>query len=623
MNAPVNGVRAVTVGLGQTVSTSFGLGPQVAGVGNVAGTLWADMNSSNSWDSGDIRLAGWRVYHDANSNNRYDVGEQNAFSDSNGNYTITDVPSNAYRAIRQVMQPGWQPLFPSNNQVSVNVITGQTASASFGNGMLPGGARITGNLFHDVNANYSWDSGDQRCVGWQVYLDANNNSVLDTNEVLTTTDQNGAYNFPGLAAGTYVVRQVMQAGWRQTAPRAGDAYTLTLVAGQVAQATFGNTRAMSTINGSAFHDANGNSFRDAGEQPLANWAVYVDDNNNGENDLGERWITTDANGNFAFTGLPAGSYRIRLINHYGWTPTLGSASAVAVVNGSNSVNALGFAARQNPEPASYDDEKLVSWFLIGGSSANTADRGVGWNIKTQGWAGFVQTHVQPQLAWGVKRIMLHNPFGIMPGEDYQADQAIEAQSQGLNWLTNSFAEAWAPITAQGIEVIAYMGAPMNDASFTGLSSTAWWSRFWASMDLPMQAGMNIALDKSLAANPGTIDWDAVVAMRSQGHLVYGEPRPPESAMHWRTSPLIAEDWMWDQSNPELHPEEMNWAAKDSQITGEVLRMITRPPDGQTWGNTSTWLRSYAREIMREGHTVVANIQPLINSGISLSSVLLT
>ena len=616
-----SGAHSITVGVGQTVAVAFGNVALAAGFGAVSGTLWADLNHSGGWDSGDGRLAGWRVYVDANDNAAFDAGELFAFTNSTGGYTISNVPSGALRTIRQVMQPGWRGVSPAAGRWIVNVLTNQTASASFGNEPIPGAAQVRGSLFSDDNANGSWDTGDGRNVGWTVYLDSNDNAVLDAGEISTITDQNGAFLFPGLASGNYILRQIVQPGFRQTVPRDSDHYAFTLVTGQIGEGNFGNTRAVSAVSGLAFHDLNSNNFRDAGEPPLANWAVYFDDNNNAENDHGERWTTTDSAGNFSFTGLPAGTYRVRLINRFGWTPTLGAQSAIAVVNGTNSVGNFGFAARQNPEPATYGAEKLVSWLLIGGSSTNVADRSVGWNIKTHGWSGFVATHVQPQLNAGVRRIMLHNPFGSLPGQDFQADQYLAAQQAGLNWLTQGFAAAWAPVTAQGIEVIAYMGAPANDSDFAGLAPAAWWARFWASFSPVLDAGMNIAMDKSLAANPGSIDWDAVLAVRSQGRQVYGEPRAPSAALHWRSSPLIAEDYIWKDTDPELHPEEIGWAAKDPQITGEVVRIFTRPPAGQTWATQSQWIRSYARSVFREGHTVAVNLSGMISQGIPLSTIL--
>ena len=610
----------ITLAPGQTGAGGFGNAP-IGGTAKIDGTLWADLNGNGAWDAGDSRNGGWTVYLDGNNNGALDGGETTASTDINGHFSILNLQPGTY-TVRQVVQPGWVRSYPATtDRYVVTVAGGQTGAAGFGNKRLPGGASISGNLFADHNANASWDAGDGRNTGWRVYVDTNDNAVFDAGEVSTLTDANGAFVIPGLAAGTYKVRQVVQSGWRQTSPRTTDFNLVTVASGGAGVAGFGNTQAVSAISGTAFSDANGNGVRDVGELPLANWAMYVDTNNNGQDDLGERWVTTNALGNFSFTGLPTGAYRVRLIQHHGWTPTAGAQSIVATVDGRNSVGGFAFGARQNPEPASYAADKLVSWITIGGSGHDPSDRGVAWNIEAEGWTGFVETFVQPQLAWGAKRILLHNPFGTLVGEAMQADQAIEAQNAGLNWLLDDFVAAWQPITAQGIEVIAYLGMPRNDASFTGLSEQQWFDRLWQSLDLPLRAGMNIGFDMSLQAAPGDRDWSAVEQLHQRGVRVYGEPRPAESSLHWRAMPLVAEDHVWLETNPELYPETRNWAAKDSQITGEVVRLINHPPPGQTLETMAYWLPGQARGILREGHTVAVEVNGLIERGISMTQIL--
>ena len=75
--------------------------------------------------------------------------------------------------------------------------------------------------------------------GIEVYLDRNNNGVLDNREPTAITDENGVYQFNELAPGTYTVRQVNN-GFDQTLP--GDpAYTVELGDGEIiGNLDFGN-----------------------------------------------------------------------------------------------------------------------------------------------------------------------------------------------------------------------------------------------------------------------------------------------------------------------------------------------------------------------------------------------
>lgn len=58
--------------------------------------------------------------------------------------------------------------------------------------------------------------------GWTIYLDSNDNNVLDSDETSTVTDAAGYYEFTGLESGTYNVREVILPGWTQIVPGGPD-----------------------------------------------------------------------------------------------------------------------------------------------------------------------------------------------------------------------------------------------------------------------------------------------------------------------------------------------------------------------------------------------------------------
>src|SRR5437762_6844869 len=65
--------------------------------------------------------------------------------------------------------------------------------------------------------------------------------------------------------------------------------------------------ATASIRGFVFNDINTNGHRDSGESGIATVTVYLDTNNNKKLDVSEKRTATDANGNFSFTKLSAGS----------------------------------------------------------------------------------------------------------------------------------------------------------------------------------------------------------------------------------------------------------------------------------------------------------------------------
>lgn len=71
---------------------------------------------------------------------------------------------------------------------------------------------IRGKKFWDLNGD-GVDYGELGLQGWTIFLDANDNSVLDTAETSTVTDHLGLYSFSDLGPGSYVVREVLQPDW--------------------------------------------------------------------------------------------------------------------------------------------------------------------------------------------------------------------------------------------------------------------------------------------------------------------------------------------------------------------------------------------------------------------------
>ncbi len=86
---------------------------------------------------------------------------------------------------------------------------------------------VFGNLNSDGSQNNFTETG---LAGVEIYLDLNNNGVLDTDEPSTITatddpntpeDETGYYEFINLSAGNYVVREVVPEGYVQTSPEEG------------------------------------------------------------------------------------------------------------------------------------------------------------------------------------------------------------------------------------------------------------------------------------------------------------------------------------------------------------------------------------------------------------------
>ncbi len=121
-------------------------------------------------------------------------------------------------------------------------------------------ASIFGAVFNDINGNGKQDSSELGIPGVTVFIDATNTGVFKSGDRVTTTNSSGNYSFTGLVAGTYIVRQMLPTGDKQTFPTSGFGNHVTITTGQTATGVnFGDQKiAVASISGMVFNDANGN-----------------------------------------------------------------------------------------------------------------------------------------------------------------------------------------------------------------------------------------------------------------------------------------------------------------------------------------------------------------------------
>ena len=93
-----------------------------------------------------------------------------------------------------------------------------------------------------------------------------------------------------------------------------------------------NTEKAAIISGVKFLDADGDGVKDAGEQGLGGWTIFVDENKNGVLDAGERSTVTKADGSFQIGGLPLslGTVQVDEVLQEGWTQTTGAFETVTL-----------------------------------------------------------------------------------------------------------------------------------------------------------------------------------------------------------------------------------------------------------------------------------------------------
>jgi hypothetical protein len=313
-------------------TTVFGHPPQTAvnppppppAAGSASGVKYLDRNANGVRDPGEPGVPGFTIFADVNQNGVRDSAEQFAITDANGAFTI-NVPVGTTQ-VREEQQPDWTQTGPLTG-FNLAVITAAgmaVVDLDFGN--VPDPGEIRGVKFNDDNGNGSQGAGEAGIAGVTIFLDANDDGVLDTGEVRTTTDAQGNYVFPNLEPATYVVREIVPNGFDQTAPGGDGAYRITLLPGQVVVgADFGNRLRRGSIEGVKWNDLNGDGVRQTGEPGVGGIIIYIDQNRDGRFNFGERAAVTDSQGRYQIVDLLPGEYVVREIAPPGTIPTFPAA----------------------------------------------------------------------------------------------------------------------------------------------------------------------------------------------------------------------------------------------------------------------------------------------------------
>ena len=343
--------------------------------GKVSGEKFLDEDANGQEGEGwrEPGLSGWTInaYVDTNGNGVKDPTETTVaasdVTDSIGDYELYLNPGKYI--ICEVQQTNWVQSVPSNSVCgpgaggyAVTIASGGAQSVRMGDRHVFTGSGFTekdfgnykktgktGKKFHDLNADGDKDSNEPYLAGWTInaYVDSNGDGDKDAGENTiagsAVTDANGEFTIY-LPTGKYLLCEVQQAGWSQSAPAnnvcgagiGGYAVTISgsgassirsggrgVFTGTHTNYEFGNYR-NATKSGMKFHDLNANGAKDAGEPGLAGWTItaYKDSNSNGIKDAGETSVgasaVTDANGNYSMS-LKPGRYVVCETQQATWT----------------------------------------------------------------------------------------------------------------------------------------------------------------------------------------------------------------------------------------------------------------------------------------------------------------
>ncbi len=328
-----SGSNGDAAGAGYDLATGRGtpignkLVPDLAGGASLSGTVFVDANGNGLLTTGEVGLGGAEVYLDLSHSGTVGGIDPVVFSAPGGPFAFADLPGGTYT----LSALPYTSFRPTTGTDTVTLGYGAaTTNKLIGQQHVTG--TIAGHVYEDLNLSQSRTSSDPAYAGWTVFLDNNNDGLLDAGDTATTTNATGYYQFTGLSLGvTYHVFQAIPPGYSRTTLGGGLASNQFLTGTVTRTVDLGYVPNTATISGTVYQDTNGNAAQDAGEGGLYGVAVYLDLNRDGSYTPGvDIYVLTTPTGGFTFSGLAPGGYRVNELVPAGYERTAGATAALTV-----------------------------------------------------------------------------------------------------------------------------------------------------------------------------------------------------------------------------------------------------------------------------------------------------
>lgn len=354
---------------------------------SIGGFVYEDCDNDGVYEPGDEEPIPGTLVTLTGTDHAGQAVSRSTFTQADGSYLFADLRPGTYQLDET------QPAGFFDGRDTIGTPGGTTANDRFSAIVLPAD-------FNGVNNNFG-ELTPSSLAGF-VYLDANDDGIRQASETgisgvtitlsgiddlgapvsqVRQTLADGSYRFENLRPGTYAIQETQPSSF------ADGSDTIGTPGGTTADDRFSNIflgacfdgennnfgeRRRGEISGRKFLDITGNGLT-SDDTGFGGVTVYIDANNSGARDPGERATTTAANGDYSFSNLPAGTYIIREIVPPDFVRTAPVLTDRYVVTLTTGQVATGFDFA-NAEMCDMDD--ITSYhFLINGTRAVTDLRG--------------------------------------------------------------------------------------------------------------------------------------------------------------------------------------------------------------------------------------------------------
>lgn len=205
-----------------------------------------------------------------------------------------------------------------------------------------------------------------------------------------------------------------------------------------------------------------------------------------------------------------------------------------------------------------------------------------------GWYGrFLQNYIVPLVNVGIRRFLLHNPFGLDHANGqaiYSLDQYLAAKNEKLTWLHSDFIKSVRAFQVKypSVELIGYLGHPklrmdsLASSTFQAVAESAVY---------PLRAcNMSVAIDACIDYPKPHPLWDFSRWCQQYGTPIYAEGRPTKANPHWGENSYFALVGNYERGDSD------GWGLPDSAVAGEKV-LIEQGNNADS--GTGSWTDNYS------------------------------